>query len=819
MSSEKGFAHLFLIAIILVGIVAGLFLLKNPAIFKPRADTTGMDSSYNLGVLVIKYFPLTSNGQNIDSAVTGDVGDSYQVIRQKTTDITNNLLSLIPKSSKYLGYSNQDSQPALNLILNDVKEYTQAVPILGDGTRRPNYNKIMTDNNICDYVDNKNVREVFLWAYQGPNYPGTNTPYLAISESKMAGPFGDISNSFRLNDMPKCSNTYRVYTFNYGRGTAEAIESWSHQIEAEMSEVNSDFFRNKWQGPNYPQTLKVNGRCGSAHNPPNARSEYDRGNTIAQKSDCLDWNPDGLGALSDISCTNWGCSGATDKDNPALNYMVWNWQNLPGRNNLKNYQGKKIRNLWDIHGDFDRVMRQDKTIFISASNPPKTGFTLASGTQQVASGGEFYIKAGVSSDIDAANLFSLVVDYPIDKVQMLDISPPMGEATSSGDTFVKKWIEQSDDKKGKIILSGAVPNPGLKTDPGQTYTMATIRFKSLISSGEIPFVVNSESAIYRNSDNQNIISSNANAKVIIGSVSPSPSGSGIPAVDSDKDGFLDGEEMFYGTDPNKSCGVNAWPPDLNDDKGVNGTDVSLMVPYIDGTKLYDKRHDLNRDGRIDQVGDIPVIQKYMLQTCTVSSPSPSPSPSSTTPVVQSISTLNAFPGTRVTITGQNFLSSATTDVTKLQVWLIHSSGGVNKVAGVSPNVGNTSWEQSSISFTIGVGSNSTPQSGELSVLTGSSLAKVPGIFTISAPVSPAPSATPIPPVINSKRADLYNDPNKPNFVNDQDVSVFYTKCAANGLEFFGKPASVQPVCDILEDGKITVSDWSVLIKFRNQSVQ
>lgn len=817
MSSEKGFAHLFLIAIILIGIVAGLFLLKNPAIFKPRADSTGMDSSYNLGVLVIKYFPLTSNGQNIDTAVTGDVGDSYQAIRQKTTDITNNLLSFIPKSSKYLGYSNPDSQVALNLILNDVKEYTQAVPILGDGTRRPNYNKIMTDNNICDYVDNKNVREVFLWAYQGPNYPGTNTPYLSISESKMAGPFGDISNSFRSNDMPKCNNTYRVYTFNYGRGTAEAMESWSHQIEAEISEVNSDFFRNKWQGPNYPQTLKVNGRCGSAHNPPNARSEYDRGNPTPQKSDCLDWNPDGIGTLSDISCSNWGCSGTTDRDNPALNYMIWNWQNLPGRNNLKNYQGKKIRNLWDIHGDFDRVMRTGKSIFATTTTTVATGFSLLPGEQSVAPGREFKINVKGSSDIDEANLFTLVMDYPADKVEVVGVEP---SESTPGATFVKKWIEQSVNN-GKITLAGAVPNPGLKTLPGVPESMATITFRTRANSGEIALKVSSESAIYRNSDNQNILSSNANAKVTIGTASPSPSGSGIPAVDSDGDGFLDAEELFYGTDPNKSCGVNAWPPDLNDDKGINGTDVSLMVPYIDGTSQYDKRHDLNRDGHIDQAGDIPVIQKYMLQTCTIPSPSPSPSvspsPSSTTPIFQSISTMNAFPGTRVTITGQNFLSTATTDVTKLQVWLIHATGGVNKVAGVSPNVGNTTWEQNSISFTIGVGSNSTPQSGELTILTGSSFAKVPGTFTISAP-SPSPSATPVPPVVDSKRADLYNDPNKPSFVNDQDVSVFYTKCAADGLEFFGKPASVQPICDILEDGKITVSDWSVLIKFRNQKV-
>jgi hypothetical protein len=34
--------------------------------------------------------------------------------------------------------------------------------------------------------------------------------------------------------------------------------------------------------------------------------------------------------LSAISCQNWGCSYHSDSNNADLNYMVWNWQNLPG---------------------------------------------------------------------------------------------------------------------------------------------------------------------------------------------------------------------------------------------------------------------------------------------------------------------------------------------------------------------------------------------------------------------------------------------------------------------------------------------------------
>ena len=336
----------------------------------PSFAISSTDTSYNMGVLVIKYFPLTSDGQNIDITVTGDVGDPYTTIKQRTVDITNNLVTGLSKASIYLGYKNSTASPSLTYQITDTKEYTQAVPTKSTPVPRyPDYPGIMSSHNICDYVDNKNVREVWLWAYQG-GAKSDGYPYLSISESKMSGPFGDISNSPRYNDMPACKNTYRVYTFNYGRGTSEAMESWGHQIEAEVDAINSSFFRSFWQGPNYPQTLGVNGRCGSVHNPPNARFEYDRNNPNPQKSDCLDWNPDSPGTLSDISCQNWGCGQISDNNNPALNYMVWNWQNLPGRNNTKTYQGNLLRNFWDAHGDFDKVMGSDRTLFLTIPKPP-----------------------------------------------------------------------------------------------------------------------------------------------------------------------------------------------------------------------------------------------------------------------------------------------------------------------------------------------------------------------------------------------------------------------------------------------------------------
>lgn len=353
---------------------------QNPGSVKGITSTT--DTSYDMGVLVIKYFPVTSSGL-IDQAVTGDVGEPYDVIKKRTDDVTNQLKISLEKASSYLGYRDPTAKPALRYSIVDTKEYKQAVPIKAKPGRPtvPDYYGILNSQNICDYVNNKNVKEVWLWAYQGPNKPSDNQPYLGISESKMSGPSGDISNSFRDNDMPSCGKTYRVYTFNYGRYTAEALESWGHQIESEMDAVDRSLYRDKFQGLNYPQTLGVTGRCGSVHNPPNARFEYDRGNPTLNKSDCLDWNPDNLGTLSDISCQNWGCTNDDPvANNFALNYQIWLLQNMPGRGNTKTYQGKPFRNWWDVHGDFDNVMKTSRSLTFTPVSCQVTGITCGATT-------------------------------------------------------------------------------------------------------------------------------------------------------------------------------------------------------------------------------------------------------------------------------------------------------------------------------------------------------------------------------------------------------------------------------------------------------
>lgn len=157
--------------------------------------------------------------------------------------------------------------------------------------------------------------------------------------------------------MPKCSKTYVTYVLNYGRGTAEALHSWGHQIENEMMAGDYDAYM-AFRGPVKvgSQPNSVIAHCGDVHHAPNSITDYDWANRTPHASDCLNLTPGKTGVVTQISCTTWGCDGKTDTDNPQLNYITWLWQNLPGAGNTLTYQGRQIGNMWQIHADFDAAM-------------------------------------------------------------------------------------------------------------------------------------------------------------------------------------------------------------------------------------------------------------------------------------------------------------------------------------------------------------------------------------------------------------------------------------------------------------------------------
>jgi hypothetical protein len=99
----------------------------------------------------------------------------------------------------------------------------------------------------------------------------------------------------------------------------------------------------------------------------------------------------------------------------------------------------------------------------------------------------------------------------------------------------------------------------------------------------------------------------------------------VSADDSDCDGFSGSDEIYFGTIAATQCpsttvandeNPDAWPPDLNDDKLVNGQDSLKFNPHINHAVPPDSpRFDLNKDHFID-VSDVLVLSPFFSRVCT-----------------------------------------------------------------------------------------------------------------------------------------------------------------------------------------------------------
>lgn len=288
-------------------------------------------------VLVVSYFP-ASDGR-IDRRVTGDIDASLGKIRYHVQRTTTQVVQALEQGSTYHGYKEPTAQPSLRYQIVDTIEFIEPLPTYHKaGHRVPmtDYNAIMNRIDIQQWVEERDVKEVWLWGYHGG--------VIDIWESNMAGPYGDISNSDRdLYDLPVLSKTYTVYHYNYQRGPSEAVEDHMHQIEAVLREIDHHLFWEKFVGK------PSEGRCGWAHFPPNGERDYDWANPNYVWTDIEDWQPDGSGEKQRINCRRWNCD--------SLTWFIYWMQNLPGAGNHLSYRGRPLTNWWTFIGDFDMAMR------------------------------------------------------------------------------------------------------------------------------------------------------------------------------------------------------------------------------------------------------------------------------------------------------------------------------------------------------------------------------------------------------------------------------------------------------------------------------
>lgn len=341
---------------------------------------------YDINVLVVSYFPYSEGGKLLnDPAVDKTILPPLGTIRKSSSDLVRMMKEAIEESSKYLGYKDPGAEPALRYYL-DSREYFTATPYRRHFDKfLLDYPKILKAQNICSLVDQKNVSEIWIMI------PSHTADY-DHKEFLLVGPYETFYPDWDdfSSELPICSKTYKVITHGYnGWGSDQFMtEVWGHMLEYEMRRADEGLFY-LFQGPCYgsdnytcrpleDKKKPIVGRCGNMHNPPNATEEYERDNTTSNNSDCRAWNPDGLGALSPVSCVDWGCVYKSMFDNPVRNWIVWNWQNMPGRNNTKTYQDKKLRNWWDVHGNYDKVIGGGEGLLFNGPQVPLPNLSFSS---------------------------------------------------------------------------------------------------------------------------------------------------------------------------------------------------------------------------------------------------------------------------------------------------------------------------------------------------------------------------------------------------------------------------------------------------------
>jgi hypothetical protein len=294
-------------------------------------------ATYKMKTLSLRYIPTV--GDQVDQDET-DLDTSLAELRAKIDLLEPTVVQGLELGSTYRPMADPTAGCSLDYEIVDTVEYLEALPPTED-TTFPDYIDVLEREDICDWVDNKGVREVWLWGY--------HTDVLAPVESNMAGPNGDISNSYRTPDMPVCGTTYVLYNYNYGRGLGEALENHGHQIEAVLGHLDEELFQTRFvrdQG----KTGGARNGCGNVHIPPNATTDYDWTRPTEVTSDCDDWRPDRAGATTTVSCETWGCP-----DDGGASWKIYWMNHLPGRDNGLSYGGETLRSWWVAIGDFDAV--------------------------------------------------------------------------------------------------------------------------------------------------------------------------------------------------------------------------------------------------------------------------------------------------------------------------------------------------------------------------------------------------------------------------------------------------------------------------------
>lgn len=324
--------------LILVGIGSGA--AQDSGSKEKVKDMTVSKAPWTIPVLVINYFPLTADKKNIDIKVTSNVGAPLTDIEAKCKKQTKETITALEEGSRFRAYSNPKARPSLKYVVVDTLTFYEPVPHHPKKKNYTDYNKIMERVKIKDWVENKGVREVWIWGYHSKE--------IAPVESNMASVHGNVSNSYRDPlDLPILKHTYTVYHYNYERDAHMSVHNHLHQIEAVMRHHGGEPWK-VFEGK--PGAW----RAGNCHFPVNGIKDYDYNNKSFVESDIEDWRPEGFGKKQKINSQKWGGDD--------LRWYIYWMQSIPGGENGLSYQGRPLSNWWEFMGDYDQAVRGQRKL-------------------------------------------------------------------------------------------------------------------------------------------------------------------------------------------------------------------------------------------------------------------------------------------------------------------------------------------------------------------------------------------------------------------------------------------------------------------------
>lgn len=136
------------------------------------------------------------------------------------------------------------------------------------------------------------------------------------------------------------------------------------------------------------------------------------------------------------------------------------------------------------------------------------------------------------------------------------------------------------------------------------------------STGIIPLGSGITSYTYNNLTPNTLYYYNIRAYDAAGNVGGRSGGIRTDDIDSDGDGWLNGVEIWMGTNPNLKCGgASAWPPDLNGDKVVSSADQFLLYKAIASPPANIRRYEFYPGDNVLNSKDSEALAKYVGQRC------------------------------------------------------------------------------------------------------------------------------------------------------------------------------------------------------------